>query len=176
MKASWIALGALLITGQVHAVNKCIGPDGKAVFQDAPCAGRGEALVIKPSRGSAPTAAPTAGSGAPQSGAPSTEAQRLEANIAASQKERRLRELNDILVPGAAGVVDQNKAACEQQAASLERSKYTYVQNLYGKTHAAQISAELSELATKCDRKDRELRERLEKLRKECSSLGGSCG
>lgn len=36
------------------AVNKCTGPDGKVSFQDAPCAGKGEKLEVRPAAGAAP--------------------------------------------------------------------------------------------------------------------------
>ena len=43
------AAAAALLTLAVSpawAINKCTGPDGAVVFQDAPCAGKGEALRI----------------------------------------------------------------------------------------------------------------------------------
>lgn len=33
------------------AVNKCTGPDGAVVFQDAPCTGKGQTLTIRPGSG-----------------------------------------------------------------------------------------------------------------------------
>lgn len=44
---------ALLMAAPAWAVNKCTGADGKAVFQDAPCAGKGEALDVRPASGHA---------------------------------------------------------------------------------------------------------------------------
>lgn len=48
-----IALLAItcLAASPAWAINKCTGADGKVVFQDAPCAGKGEALNIRPSSG-----------------------------------------------------------------------------------------------------------------------------
>ncbi len=42
------AAATLLASASQHvwAVNKCTGPDGAVVFQDAPCAGKGEAVRI----------------------------------------------------------------------------------------------------------------------------------
>ena len=51
---------ALGLVPPAWAINKCIGPDGKAVFQDAPCAGKGEEIKVRPASGSAPAAAPPA--------------------------------------------------------------------------------------------------------------------
>jgi hypothetical protein len=43
-----IAAAALLTlaTAPAWAVNKCTGPDGAVVFQDAPCAGKGEVVRV----------------------------------------------------------------------------------------------------------------------------------
>lgn len=42
---------ALLLSSQAWAINKCTGPDGRQVYQDAPCAGQGEKMDIRPSTG-----------------------------------------------------------------------------------------------------------------------------
>ena len=47
-------IGATLLltaTAPAWAINKCVGPNGKAVFQDAPCAGQGGAVTVKPASG-----------------------------------------------------------------------------------------------------------------------------
>ena len=46
-----VFLGALALTAPSWAVNKCTGADGKVVFQDAPCAGKGEKLDVRPASG-----------------------------------------------------------------------------------------------------------------------------
>lgn len=52
----FVALSANLKEAQ--AVNKCIGADGKVTFQDAPCAGNGEKMDVRPGSGHlAPAAA-----------------------------------------------------------------------------------------------------------------------
>lgn len=51
-----IALGAALLTliaAPAWAVNKCTGPNGQVTFQDAPCAGKGETLNVRPASGHA---------------------------------------------------------------------------------------------------------------------------
>ena len=42
---------ALIAAAPAWAVNKCTGPDGKTVFQDAPCAGKGEKIEVRPASG-----------------------------------------------------------------------------------------------------------------------------
>lgn len=49
-----VLMAALMVCAPSWAVNKCTGPDGKVSFQDAPCAGKGEALTVRPSGGDAP--------------------------------------------------------------------------------------------------------------------------
>jgi hypothetical protein len=41
-----IAAALLLASLDAWAINKCTGPDGSVVFQDAPCAGKGESVRI----------------------------------------------------------------------------------------------------------------------------------
>lgn len=68
---------ALLLVAPAWAVNKCTGPDGKVVFQDAPCAGKGEKLDVRPASGTASAAAPISASSvnAPAPPAPAVPAQ-----------------------------------------------------------------------------------------------------
>lgn len=102
-----------------------------------------------------------------------TEAQRIEAAVAESQKDRRRRELVEREVPAAASAIQVNINQCQEEQDRLERSKGQYVQNLYGKTDAAQKAAEQAAAAARCNTKDRELRERHALLLAECRKLGG---
>ena len=150
------------------AVNKCTGPDGKVAFQDTPCAGKGETITVRPSNGAAPSQPAGAAQGARQ-----TEAQRIEANVAASQKERRLRELTQREVPAADAAIGSHLQACQEEQMRIGSGKFAYVQNLYGKTHAAQVAAEQAAAASQCDTRDRELRAQAQRVRKQCIDLGG---
>lgn len=166
-----VALAALVLAvSPSWAINKCTGPDGKVVFQDAPCAGKGEAVTVRPASGASRAAASP--SEAPDQ-KPLTEAQRIEQQVAASQKERRLRGLTQREVPGAEAAVQQNLSACAAEQERLKSGQYTYVQNLYGKTHAAQVAAEMAAAASRCETRDRELRARADQLKAECRQLGG---
>lgn len=158
---------ALLITSQAQAINRCSAPDGSTIFQDAPCASGGSVITVKPASGKGP-ASKTSADEPPQS-----EAQRIEANITKSQKERRLRDLTDREVPAAQTAVQRHRTACQQEQQRLEAMKYRYVQNLYGKTDAAQAAAEQAAAASRCDLEDRQLRSDLQRLQDECKSLGG---
>ena len=167
MKRSFIA-ATLLATffAPAWAINKCNVADGKVVFQDTPCAGKGEQLTVRPASGTAPVA-PVAVPGAVRM----TEAQRLEELVSNSVRERRRRDLEQLFIPQAKAATEKHRAACADSQTRLEASKYAYKQNLYGKTHAAQIASEMAAAAAVCETKDRELKENLEALRKECSEL-----
>lgn len=39
------------VAAPAWAINKCTGPDGTAVFQDAPCTGKGEKIEVRPASG-----------------------------------------------------------------------------------------------------------------------------
>lgn len=168
--SSALAIGLFLCANAyfapVWAVNKCTGPDGKVTFQDAPCNGKGEMLVIKPASG--PGTLPD-----PAENAKNTVVQRMEATVAASQKQRRLSEVETIYLPQSQVAVEQHRRSCEQEQKDLASGQFKYVQNLYGKTHAAQIASEMAAASTRCDTKDRELKEQLDALRSECTRLGG---
>jgi hypothetical protein len=159
----------LLVSLDAWAVNKCTGPDGAVVFQDAPCAGKGESLNVRPASGAAKTQPVAAAGDAPKQ----SNAQRMEEQVAASQKERRLRDLVQREVPNAESAIYAHMQACKEEQARLERAKGYYVQNLYGKTDAAQRAAEQAAAAGRCDTKDRELRERFAAAKAECVKLGG---
>lgn len=168
LQSALIALSCLAVS-PVWAINKC-KIDGQVVFQDAACPGKGETLTVRPASGAARAAAPSEPGSDMK---PMTEAQRIEDGIAASQKDRRLRDLIDREVPGAESAIRANLAACDEEQRRLEIAKGRYVQNLYGKTDAAQRAAEQAAAASRCDIKDRELRERAALLKAECKQLGG---
>jgi len=168
MNYSLIAAALLAaLCAPAWAVNKCTGPDGKVAYQDAPCAGKGELLTVRPASGAAQVA-PAAVSGV----VGTTEAQRIEAQVSSSVRERRRRDLEQLFIPQAKAATEQHRATCTDSQTRLEASKYAYKQNLYGKTHAAQIASEMAAAAAVCETKDRELKETLDALRKECDALG----
>ena len=52
---------ALVCAGPAAAINRCVGPDGKAVYQDTACAGAGTKIEVRPASGNAPPATVKAG-------------------------------------------------------------------------------------------------------------------
>ena len=169
------ALGLALVA-PVWAINKCTGADGKVVFQDAPCiqGARAEELTVRPASGRAPRAQPAV-AGDPVSGAskPQTEAERIDAQVAASQKSRRKRELEERWVPDAQADIERSQAQCDKQLKELQAKKSSANNNLAGATYLASLANEMSAVTTQCDTKNRDLNKTLDSLRSECQSLGG---
>ncbi len=172
MVKSPLLLAALMVAvSPAWAINKCTGVDGRVTYQDAPCSGKGVVIEVNPAVGRSPVSA--APESSPDGTKPVSEAQRIEAQVASSQSERRLREVQNIFYPQSQGLLDQHRRGCEQEQKSLAAGQFQYGQNLYGKTHAAQIAGEMAAASARCDLKDRELKEKSEALRGECIQLGG---
>lgn len=155
----------LALSGQVWAINKCTGQDGQVVFQDAPCAGKGEKLIVKPASGLGAAPGTT-------DSTKTSNVQEMEATVTGSQKQRRRTEVENIFLPQSKSVLEQHRRGCEQEQKDLASGQFKYVQNLYGKTHAAQIASEMAAASARCDTRDRELKEQLEALRTECVAAG----
>lgn len=172
LTATYLAAVFLAAAQPAWAINRCTGPGGQVSYQDAPCvAGTGTAIQVRPASGHAQPAASTASD--PAAPKPMTEADRLNKMSDQSAKERRLRQLQTLDVPNARARIDQHRAACAREQRALENDQYRYVQNLYGKTHAAQRASEMAAAAATCDTQDRELNKTLDALVKECQELGG---
>lgn len=174
MKTLAVLIATTALAAPAWAVNKCTGPDGKVVFQDAPCAGKGERIDVRPASGASSVvprpAAPAASAAAP---APMTEAQRLEGVLASSQAQRRRTDLEALLVPQAKQAIDRNRSQCDQEMQGLRARKAAANNNLAGATWEASLSQEMQAVATRCDTKHRELRDDHETLLTECRQLGG---
>lgn len=166
---------AVVACAPAWAVNKCTGPDGRVSFQDAPCAGRGEVLDVRPASGRAsslPAAAPSPAADAAPAGGPATDAQRIEGQIAASQRDRRRRVL-EREIPADMDAMHRHAVNCELKLMDLkDRKRYTN-NNLAGATLESAISNEMTAVATRCDTTAREMRADIESKRNECRALGG---
>lgn len=144
------------------AINKCTGKDGAVVFQDAPCPGKGEKLVVKPATGDAPTAA----------SAPQSTTDRLNAQLQVMQRDRQRTEL-EYALQEAQNRQAGNSRACEADFERLRALKARANNNLAGATWENSISQEMSAVATRCDTKNRELMASIGAITKECRALGG---
>lgn len=157
------------------AVNKCVGPNGSVVFQDAPCAGKGEAIKVRPASGAgqATKGTESTASGDEPIKKPLSEAQRIEKQIASSQQARRKQELESLLVPNASAAIARQKASCDREFQTLRTKKRAANNNLAGATWESSISSEMTAVATRCDTESRNLRSSFDELRAECRELGG---
>jgi hypothetical protein len=159
------AFAGAAITNPTWAIHKCSQPNGSFVFQDAPCAGKGEKLDVRPATGRvrpAESVSDINGEPAPKR---KTEAQRIEALVATSQIERRWKD--------ATTAIQSTREQCAHEMKSLQLKKQLANNNLAGATWESSISGEMAALATTCDTKNRELREDAAALQAECRELGG---
>lgn len=165
----------LLSAAPAWAINKCTGPDGKTVFQDAPCAGKGGKIEVKPASGNAPVApAPAAvASGGSPAPVPAGTATATPAKKEGPYGEtwRRKTDLESHLINNARGDLNAHLRDCDAQQRQLASKKSLARNNLAGATWEQSISAEMQAAATSCDTKARDLRARLEAYEKELREL-----
>lgn len=161
MRATMISMLflALAISGPALAVNKCTGADGRVTYQDSPCVGGTTREVdVSP---------PVGGQKVP----PSSEAARIEGQVAASQRSRRALELRERLLPDAETAVQKHQAACEARHRELAEQRAAAGQNRFNRGQAQQAAADLRAERASCQAKDRELKATLHSLSRECASL-----
>ena len=149
------------------AINKCTGPDGKTVFQDAPCPGKGEQITVKPASGSAPKATSTTPND--PSATPSTAAKKKEGAFGDSWQRRTFLENRGI--PDSEAAVNAHRLNCEQKQASLRARQGSANNNLAGATYLQSLAAEMQATATMCDVRSRELNANLDSMKKELREL-----
>lgn len=165
-----ILTAAILAAAPAWAINKCTGPDGKTVFQDAPCPGKGEQITVKPASGNAPKATavtPSDPSATPASA--TTPAKKKEGAFGDSWQRRTFLENRG--VPDAEAAVNAHRLNCEQKQASLRARQGSANNNLAGATYLQSLAAEMQATATMCDVRSRELNANLDSMKKELREL-----
>lgn len=164
----------LLFNVPAWAINKCTSQDGRTTFQDAPCQqGKGEKIEVRPASGY--TAAPSAqGSAVTPTAKRQTEAERIEANIAVSQRDRRIRTIDETLLPNARNNIEAKQSSCQREMSVVRDRKRAANNNLAGATWEQSLSSEMGAIATRCDTETRTLIGNLERLQIELSSLQAS--
>ena len=153
---------ALVSTAPAWAINRCTGPDGKSVFQDAPCAGKGEKIEVRPATGGSPAPTPAAAQGARPAIA-------KEGAFGESWQRRTYLENRGIADARGAIVAHQNQCDAKQKELAAKKGQAT--NNLAGATWEQSISTEMQAAAMLCDSKRRDLRAQLESLEKELREL-----
>ena len=157
---------ATAATIPAFAINKCVGADGKTVFQDVPCAGQGQIIDVKPASGTATTMSPL-----PSGTAPASAAAGDKKEGAFGERWQRRTYLENRGVPDARTAISSHQAQCDSQQRSLAAKKSSATNNLAGATWEQSISAEMQAAATACDTRSRDLRKQLESLEKELRDL-----
>ena len=165
------------------AIHKCTGPDGKVSFQDFPCSGNGKSQELNLGPAADPSSRPAAVPPSAEAHAPAsqTEAQRIEAQVAKSQAERRKRELEVVGIPNARRAIDVHLAQCKAEQDALQARKHP-ASNVWGtpsKDEArasaqreAALGQEMVAAARNCATRTQVLTSELETLRRECSAIG----
>lgn len=160
------------------AINRCTGPDGRTTYQETPCStdSKSQALRIAPApvapaAARVPSTAPALATGLPMTPTPMTEAQKLEAQIAALRREGRKRSLEDTLLPNAMRARDAGQRQCDAQLAAIRNRKLSANNNLAGATYEQSLSQEMSAVVARCDTFSRNLTMQVEDLKRECSAL-----
>lgn len=169
-----LVLCAVVALNPAWAINKCIGADGKVAFQDAPCAGKGGAIEVKPASGSAPKPTPAvapAGDSPKQSAAAAVDAPAKKKEGAFGDSWQRRTWLEQTGIPGTRADIDNHQRSCVQKQQSLASQKTRANNNLAGATWEQSISAEMQAAATMCDSKTRDLRTQLESYERELRDL-----
>ncbi len=174
MKVHTLFAVALLMAAPAWAINKCTGSDGKTVFQDAPCMGKGGKIEVNPASGNAPVAP------APTAAAPASAATTAPAGTAATtpRKEGAFGEswqrrtfLENRGVPDARGALQAHRRACDSKQRELSSQKSQANNNLAGATWLQSIATEMQAAATICETKARDLQSNLDRLEKELREL-----
>ena len=93
--------------------------------------------------------------------------------MAASQRERYLKDMEARVVPNAEEAVVRQRLQSAQEMKALQARKGLANNNLAGATWEGSISGEMTALATTCDTRNRELRQDAAALKSECQALGG---
>lgn len=161
MRVQFYALAAVAVLAMdpAAAINKCTGADSRDISGRSVCRSQIRDFERQAGLGDSPRRF-CQSERAFVSGPQQTEAARLEGIVSASQRSRRSLDLKERLLPDAERDLREHRVRCEEKQKKLASQQDIYRQNLYGKTHAAQIASEIAAAsAAVCDTKDRELKE-----------------
>lgn len=162
-----IALSCLLggfVNGS-WAINKCIGNDGRVSFQDAPCAGAGGAIDVRPASGFAKPAPAPAAAAASDAAPQAASAQAPRGKKLSFEEWDRKTYLENRGIQEANADIDAHNARCDTRSRSLAIEKRSYKDNLTGAVLANSDASEMQALATECSSRLQQLtttRNRLE--------------
>ena len=168
-----MAAACFVSTAPAWAINKCVGSDGKAVFQDQPCAdGRGGKIDVRPASGMAP-AAPPVMSTTPASGAArqKTQLERDQEMITQYQRDSRIGTLEARLIPDSKNALYRKRSQCDAEIQALQARKMSANNNLAGATWEQSLSTEMQAVSSRCDTEYRFLQDEVSRFERELSDL-----
>ncbi|MFN4120858.1 DUF4124 domain-containing protein [Acidovorax sp.] len=155
-----LALGFL---APAWAIHKCTDAQGKVSFQDAPCAGEGEKIEVRPAMQGAtpitpaPAAAPTGGPGKEGAFGPTWQ---------------RKHYLQNQGIPQARAAVDRNQRECNAQPAQAVAQSVPLRLSISSGTQFAQENAAAAgKKKEDCEARAQELRNQLKALEDELANL-----
>jgi len=163
-RAAALALASLVALPS-WAVYKCVAADGKISYQDAACAKGAKSSQVEMPAWSPPPI--VLGSTPGQS-----EADRLNALSAQSERDRRGRELAQRIIPNAEAALAAQRAQCAQEQANADPARETYLETM---GEAAEKSGTIvppglfTTIAERCSAQERELLDALDIARRECA-------
>ncbi len=137
MKLLVAGILVLLTTSPAHAINKCTGSDGKIVYQDAPCAGKGEAITVRPASGSGDATAAADAQGR-------IDAMRADNEMAAAIREKRpmvgmtVKQLNEAMGLATLVNTDMSTGTMREQAIFERPNETWYVYTRNGRVESFQ--------------------------------------
>lgn len=139
------------------AINKCTGADGKVSFQDAPCAGEGEKIEVRPSSKGATPVQPVT----------------VPANEGAfGPAWQRKNYLQSQGIPQARAAIERHQRECMAQPNAVATAGPLRRGNLPAGNQFVQESAEkAAEDKAPCEARTRDLREQLRLLEDELRAL-----
>lgn len=164
MKSVMAMAGFLCVTALAHAtpIYNCDG-----TYQQHPCVG-GTEVTVRPASGHAAAAAPD---DAQEPAA--SRVDRINATSDALALQRQRLHYERRVVPDARAAIAYNRDTCAAQEQRLRDEQHAYVQNLWGKTHSAEMAAEIAALQVRCDGIHRDLTAQYEQAVRSCHELGG---
>lgn len=155
---------AMLASPGASAINKCVDERGKAVFQDAPCPGKGEKIEVRSATGTPPPVVPA--SAAAAAGAAPAAKPKLD-----SSTELRRIELETYLIKNKRDQVAGTNADCQRRLAQLAESKKDAANNLAGAVYETSVSSEMQSVSVMCQSKTMQLQAELQELERELRDI-----
>lgn len=148
-----MALGCL---GPAWAVNKCTGADGRVVYQDAPCAGRGEVLDV---------------SSGPNVSSPVAPRADVHKEGAFGDAWQRKNYLQHQALPQARAALAQHQRSCEQRQAEIAQRRQLPGHLAQGSSLAQAVEADVKRTARECVAQEESLHRQIAALEAELNAL-----